>query len=135
MRSDTMNYMTRRSFVVTLVGLALLPCLALGASREEELKKRLAERFPKIAALKTAGTVGETHEGYVALVDEKSKDKDAKELVEKENEDRKEAYQIIADKEKVTVEKVAERAGKRAFEKAKPGEYLKGADGKWKKKE
>ena len=130
-----MNYMTRRSFVVALLGLALLPCLALGASREEELKKRLADRFPKIAALKTAGTVGETHEGYVALVDEKSKDKDAKELVEKENEDRKEAYQLIADKDKTTLEIVAERAGKRAFEKAKAGEYLKGADGKWKKKE
>jgi len=129
-------HMTRRSFVVTLLVFALLPCLAYGASRsEDEIKKSLADRFPKIAALKSAGTVGETHEGYVALVDDKSKDKDAKELVEKENEDRKEAYQLIADKEKTTLEKVAERAGKRAFEKAKPGEYLKGSDGKWTKKE
>ena len=135
-----MTIVTRRSFIATLLGLALLPCIAYGASREEELKKSLAERFPKIAALKTAGTVGETHEGYVALVDDKSKDKDAKDLVEKENDDRKEVYQLIADKEstpkqKVTQEMVAERAGKRAFEKAKPGEYLKGSDGKWKKKE
>ena len=129
-------HMTRRSFVVTLLVLALLPCLAYGASRsEDEIKKSLADRFPKIAALKSAGTIGETHEGYVALVDEKSKDKDAKELVEKENEDRKEAYQVIADKEKTTLEKVAERAGKRAFEKAKKGEYFKGSDGKWTKKE
>ena len=131
-----MTFITRRSFILTLLSLALLPYLAHGASRsEDEIKKSLADRFPKIAALKSAGTVGETHEGYVALVDEKSKDKDAKELVEKENEDRKEAYQLIADKEKTTLEKVAERAGKRAFEKAKPGEYLKGSDGKWTKKE
>ena len=129
------SQMTRRSFVVTLLSLAILPCMAEGATREDELKKSLADRFPKVAALKSAGTVGETCEGYVALVDEKSKDKDAKELVEQENDDRKEAYQLIADKEKTTLEKVAERAGKRAFEKAKKGEYLKGSDGKWTKKE
>ena len=130
-----MSALTRRSFIATLLSLALLPCAALAASREDELKESFKQRFPKIAALKNAGTVGETHEGYLALVDEKSKDKEAKELVEAENEERKELYKLIADKEGTTLEKVAERAGKRAFEKAQPGEYLKGADGKWKKKE
>lgn len=126
----------RRSFIVTLLTFALLPCgIAAAASREDELKESFKQRFPEIAALKKAGTVGETHAGYLALVDEKSKDDDAKELVEKENDDRKELYKLIADKEGTTDEKVAERAGKRAFEKAKAGEYLKGSDGTWKKKE
>ena len=132
---------TRRLFVTTLMALALLPsgfaaaAVPLAESSGDELKERLAKRFPKIAALKNAGTVGETHAGYLALVDEKSKDDNAKELVEQENDDRKAAYKLIADKERTTLEKVAERAGRRAFEKAKAGEYLKGADGKWKQKE
>lgn len=126
---------TRRSFITALLALALLPCgFAAAASREDELKESFKERFPKIAALKKAGTVGETHEGYLALVDEKSKDEDAKELVESENDDRKELYKLIAEKEGVTPEKVAERAGKRAFEKARAGEYLKDSEGTWKKK-
>ena len=130
------RFLTRRSFVTTLLALTLLPCgFAAGASREEELKKSFEQRFPKIAALKKAGTVGETHAGYLALVDEKSKHDDAKELVENENDERKELFKLIADKEGTTQEKVAERAGKRAFDKAKAGEYVKGADGKWKKKE
>lgn len=129
-------FITRRSFIVTLLALALLPCgFATAASREDELKESFKERFPKLAALKKAGTVGETHAGYVALVDEKSKDAEAKELVESENDDRKELFKLIAEREGTTEKKVAERAGKRAFDKAKAGEYLKGADGEWKKKE
>jgi uncharacterized protein len=129
--------LTRRSFIVTLLSLALLPLAAhaAAASREEELRKSFEQRYPKLAELKKAGTVGETFHGYVELVDEKSKDKEAKELVDAENDDRKELYKLIADKEKTTAEKVAERNAKRVFEKAKPGEYLKGEDGKWKKKE
>ena len=130
------RFPTRRSFITTLLALALLPCgIAAAASREDELKESFKQRFPKVAALKSAGTVGETHAGYIALVDEKTKDEDAKELVEEENEERKELYKLIAEKEGTTHEKVAERAGKRAFEKAKAGEYLKGEDGKWTKKE
>jgi uncharacterized protein YdbL (DUF1318 family) len=129
--------LTRRSFIVTLLSLALLPLAAhaAAASREEELRKSFEQRYPKLAELKKAGTVGETFHGYVELVDEKSKDKEAKEQVDAENDDRKELYKLIADKEKTTAEKVAERNAKRVFEKAKPGEYLKGEDGKWKKKE
>jgi uncharacterized protein YdbL (DUF1318 family) len=126
---------TPPSFLAALLSCALLPCLAPAASREDELKESFKQRFPDIAALKEAGTVGETHEGYLALVNEKSKDEDTKELVEQENEDRKELYKLIADQENTTPAQVARRAGKRAFEKARPGEYLKGVNGKWRKKE
>ena len=130
-----MTDLTRRSFItVLLAGALLLPFGRAWAAREDELQKSFKERDPKIAAQKKAGAIGETSEGYVALVDEKSKDKDAKELVERENDDRKELYKLIADKEGVTAEKVAERAAKRNFERARSGEYLKGADGKWSKK-
>jgi uncharacterized protein len=131
-----MNIVTRRSFVASLLALALLPWASAGAaSREDELKERFKERFPQLASLKQSGAIGETYEGYVEIVDKKSADKDAEKLVDEENKDRKELYDLIAKKEGVTREKVAERNAKRNFEKAKPGEYLKGTDGKWKKKE
>jgi uncharacterized protein len=126
---------TRRSILVSLIAFALFPMVAQAATHEDELKARVAERLPKLMELKKAGTVGETFEGYIDVVDEKADDKDVKKLIDGENKDRKEIYQLIADREKTTVEKVAERAAKRWFEKAKAGEYLKGADGKWKKKE
>jgi uncharacterized protein YdbL (DUF1318 family) len=127
---------TRRSFIVMLLALALVPSLAgAAASREDELKERFKERYPKLVELKKAGTIGETFQGYVELVDEKSKDKDAKALVEDENKDRKELYKLIAEKEGTTADVVAQRNARRVFEKAKPGEYLKGEDGKWKQKE
>jgi uncharacterized protein YdbL (DUF1318 family) len=128
---------TPRSFIASLLALAmLLPAArATAATREEELRKSFEQRYPQLAELKKAGTIGETYEGYVALVDERSKDEEAKAVVEAENTERKELYKLIAEKEGTTREKVAERNAKRAFEKAKPGEYLKGPDGKWKKKE
>ena len=124
---------TRRNIIVSLLVL-VVPAVS-HASTKEELQKRFKERDPKLDELKQAGTIGETYQGYVELVDEKSKDKDAKAIVDEENADRKELYKVIADKEGTSADVVAERNAKRVFEKAKPGEYLKGADGKWKKKE
>jgi uncharacterized protein YdbL (DUF1318 family) len=126
---------TRRSFIVALLALASVPVMARAASREDELKARFKERYPKLVELKKSGTIGETFQGYVEVVDEKSKDKDARALVDEENTDRKELYKLIADKEGTTADVVAQRNAKRVFEKAKPGEYLKGEDGKWKQKE
>ena len=126
--------MTRRTFIVSLLALALVPLVA-HASTKEELQKRFKERDPKLGELKQSGTIGETFHGYVELVDEKSKDTDAQSLVEAENADRKELYKLIAEREGTTADVVAERNAKRVFDKAKVGEYLKGSDGKWKKKE
>ena len=102
-----------------------------GGNDDAAIQKRLRERYPQIQKLKTAGTIGETDEGYVDFVDKK--DPKAADLVKDENADRKAAYKLIADKEGVDVDVVAKRAGKRNFERAKAGEWLK-EGGKWKKK-
>jgi uncharacterized protein YdbL (DUF1318 family) len=70
----------------------------------------------------------------VEAVDGKSLDDHASKLVDEENADRKELYDLIAKKEGTTAQLVAERNAKRNFEKAKHGDWLKGADGKWTKK-
>ena len=128
---------TRRAIVATLLAsfvFLLVAAPASAAPREDELKQRFKDRYPQLQALKSAGTVGETYLGYVEFVEKKSDEK-ASALLAEENNDRRELYDLIAKKEGVSAEKVAERNAKRVFEKAKAGEYLKGADGTWKKKE
>ena len=124
--------------IVTLMSLVLAfvlaPASLLGADAKDEadVQKRLRARYPQIQQLKAEGVIGETDAGYVDFANDKKVDKLAK-LVAEENADRKAAYKLIADKEGVDVEVVAKRAGKRNFERAKAGEWLK-EGGKWKKK-
>src|SRR5688572_1623555 len=83
---------------------------AADAPDEAALQKRLKERYPKIQQLKSQGVIGETDAGYVDFVDKK--DSKSASLVDDENADRKAAYKLIADKEGITVDVVAKRAGK-----------------------
>lgn len=127
---------TRRTFV-SLAAAALLFALvpsAARADREDELKERFKSRVDALRDARAAGTVGETFGGFTEAVEGKSLDDKLKKVVEEENADRKELYKLIADKEKTSEEKVAERNGQRNFQRAKSGEYLKDKDGKWKKK-
>ena len=124
---------TRRTFILTLIALLLVPATALFAAdaKKEALQKRFKERYPEIRKLKDAGTIGETDEGYLDFVSDRSGD--AAKLVEDENTDRKALYALIGKEEGTSVETVAKHAAQRNFEKAKKGEFLK-TDGKWKKK-
>jgi len=133
---------TRRSVlsagVVALVG-AFLSALLLSpaparADRAGELRDRFKNRFPQVRAAKQAGNIGETTAGVLEAVAGKTADDATRKLMDEENADRLELYKIIAEREKTTAEKVAERNAARNFEKAVAGEYLKGADGKWTQK-
>jgi uncharacterized protein YdbL (DUF1318 family) len=133
---------TRRSVlsagVVALAG-ALLSALVLSpatarADRGDDLRQRFKNRFPQVKAAKQAGKIGETSAGLLEGVPGKSLDDATRKLADEENADRRELYKLIADREKTTAEKVAERNAARNFEKATAGEYLKGADGKWTQK-
>ncbi|MGH2821407.1 MAG: YdbL family protein [Actinomycetota bacterium] len=103
--------------------------------RREELRQRFEQRYAKLQEFKEAGSVGETHEGFVEAVKPGVAGEDHTELVDAENTDRRELYKLLAEKEKTTPDKVAERNAERNFRKAKPGEFLKGKDGQWRKKE
>ena len=104
-------------------------------AKEDALKKRAEERYPRLRAAKDAGKVGETFAGFIEAVDPKYlSDKDLKKMVDDENADRRELYQLIADQGKSTPDVVAKEAGKRNFANAKKGDYLKGPDGSWQRK-
>lgn len=115
--------------------LTLAPVAARAGDSLSELKARFKERYPHLVELKQAGTVGETAAGIVDFVQPGGGDAEARQFVQAENKDRAELYKLIAAKDGTTPEKVAELNARRRFEKAKPGEWLKAADGKWKKKE
>jgi uncharacterized protein YdbL (DUF1318 family) len=100
-------------------------------ARKAELQERFKKRYPQIRAAKQAGKIGETSDGYLDFVT--PGDKRLQALVEDENADRKALYGLIAAETQTTTQTVAQRAAKRNFERAKPGEYLKD-DGKWTKK-
>jgi uncharacterized protein len=128
---------TRRHVFALLGALALLAAVpgSARADRESDLQERFKKRLPELREAKAGGKVGETREGVVDFVDAKFReDKKVATLVDEENADRRELYKLIAEKEKTTEAKVAERAAARNYEKARSGEYLKDKDGQWKRK-
>jgi uncharacterized protein YdbL (DUF1318 family) len=123
-----------RTTLLGILFLCLTAASAAAADSDEmkQLQRRFQERLPAIQKLKAAGLVGETSAGFLEA--REKIDADTQKTVDGDNADRRKLYQLIADQEGVTPAKVAERNAVRNFQKAKPGEYLKGADGAWKKK-
>ncbi len=130
-----MNIWMKRIWVVLGV-LALAGAMpsAARADRQDELQERFKDRLPDIRDAKGDGKIGETTEGVLEAVEGKELDEDLRKLVDEENADRRELYKLIAEKEKTSADKVAERNAARNFQKARSGEYLKTREGEWKKK-
>lgn len=116
---------------------ALTGLLFTATARADELadlKARFQSRDPAIQKLKSAGTAGETYLGYIDVPGSASADAAAQALLADENADRKRLYTLIAAKEDVKIEVVADRNAKRNFGRAASGEWLKFPDGVWRKK-
>ncbi|WP_428946190.1 YdbL family protein [Pantoea sp. FN060301] len=77
------------------------------------------------------GRVGETLSGYIAP---RAEDKETQALVEKINQGRRAEYQRIARENRLTTDGVASIAGQKLVERALPGEYVRGINGRWFKK-
>ncbi len=90
-------------------------------------------RALSLAEAKAKGWVGERIDGYLGLVDPAAPPA-AQTLVEEINAKRRRAYEAIAEKNGVPVEAVAAIAGEKAIAKTPAGQYVMGADGKWRRK-
>jgi len=84
-------------------------------------------------AARAAGWVGERPDGYLGLVGD-SAPAAAKTLVEEINAKRKLKYAEIAKQNGTSTEAVAALMGAKLIERTPPGEYVMGADGRWRKK-
>jgi uncharacterized protein YdbL (DUF1318 family) len=84
-------------------------------------------------AAKAAGQIGERIDGYVGVVDA-SAPGDIKRLVDEVNAGREAKYAEIAAERGTSVQAVAQIAGQKLIERAPKGEYVMGADGRWRQK-
>ena len=120
---------------ITLI--AILPVFILGTlitsaySSSKAIKQRMIERLPVIKSLKDQGIVGENNKGYLEFVGQQ---KDKADVINAENQDRKLVYSAIAKQQGTTVEVVGKHRAIQIGNKARPGEWLQDAAGKWQKK-
>lgn len=80
---------------------------------------------------RTQGRVGETFNGYIAPL---QPDPQTLALVKQINQARSESYQQLADRNNLPVDEVAKLAGQKLVQRAQPGEYVQGINGKWLRK-
>jgi uncharacterized protein YdbL (DUF1318 family) len=93
-----------------------------------DIKARMKDRLPKIIELKATGIIGENSQGFLAFV---GGDRQEQALVEAENKDRQQVYNAIAKQQGVTADVVGQRRALQIADKAKPGEWLQDAGGRW----
>lgn len=110
-------------FIFTMVAFA-------GSSYASDIVAKMQARLPDIKELKAKGVVGENNKGYLEFVGAPTKEN----VVQDENNDRKEAYTAIAAQQGVTVEAVGKRRAEQIADKAVPGEWLQNPSGTWYKK-
>lgn len=120
---------TRNLWFVAAAAVALV--LFSGSAFGGDIKSRMKDRLPQIIALKEAGVIGEDNQGFLAFVGVETK---AKGLVEAENKDRQLVYDAIAKQQGTTAQLVGQRRAMQIADKAKPGEWIQDANGKWRQK-
>ncbi len=81
---------------------------------------------------KTAGYLGEQHNGYLGLV---APNGQAKALMLTVNAKRKAFYQKIATKNNISVEQVAKLAAQKAYNATEAGQYIQDSNGQWHQKQ
>jgi uncharacterized protein YdbL (DUF1318 family) len=111
-----MKVAVRLAAILITLGLAALPVAA-----------------QSLDAAKAAGQIGERIDGYVGVVDANAPG-DIRKLVDQVNAGREAKYAEIAAERGTSVQAVAQIAGQKLIERAPPGEYVMGADGRWRQK-
>lgn len=107
-----------RCGAVCLLLLGLLTSPALAASLDEA---------------KAQGLVGERIDGFVGVVPADAP-AEIENLVERINAERRRKYEELAAQRDIPVEAVAQIAGEKLIQRAPPGQFIAGPDGRWRKK-
>ena len=132
--------MTMNRFItMAVICMAVLAAAVANAHTEtpKQIEARLEQRYPQVLAAKSAGTIGETWQGFIEVVPSNSSvDAAVNQLVEQENADRRALYAIIAvetstDKVKIAADAVGQQSGWRSYRRARPQEYFRTRDGVW----
>ncbi|MBT8044039.1 MAG: YdbL family protein [Verrucomicrobiae bacterium] len=114
------------SVFIVILGLAPVSDAASAA----ELKARMAQRLNQIVALKQNGSVGENNLGY--LTARKALSAESAKLVAAENSDRRQVYQLIANKTKANAATVGKTRAASIRKSAPKGTWVQLVNGSWK---
>ena len=120
--------MKRKTIFAILLVFVLGILITNAYPASKEIKQRMKARLRVIKALKGQGIVGENNRGYLQFVGQK---KEKEEVVTAENEDRKLVYKAIAKQQGTTAAVVGKHRAVQITNKARPGEWLQDANGKW----
>ena len=121
--------MKRNNLIRLSVSLLILVVLASGVCAfAQGIKARMQSRLPEIVALKDEGVIGEDNRGYLTFVGSVKKKVD---VVEAENNDRRQVYTAIAQQERTTVDVVGRLRARQIAQNASPGEWLQNENGQW----
>ena len=82
---------------------------------------------------KAAGLVGEKADGFLGVVAADAP-ADVRAMVDRINAERRARYADIAQKQNAPLDAVAKIAGEKLIERAPAGQYVLGADGRWRRK-
>ena len=104
------------------IALFTLLCLVAGAGAADTLEEA-----------KRAGIVGEQANGYLGVVDARGTPA-ARALVNDINDQRRERYRAIAERNGIELEAVELLAGRKAIEKTPAGQFIRPASGPWRPK-
>lgn len=122
--------LSKKFHILTLLALLGILFSAQGAFCDA-IKDRMLARLPVINELKAQGLVGENNQG---LLEFRTAQKPQADVVNAENQDRKEVYKAIAARQKTTPEFVGQARAAQIAGKESSGTWVQGADGAWKQK-
>jgi hypothetical protein len=101
------------------------------ADSAADIRRRMADRLPKLDELRVREVVGENNRGFAEL---RGNAAEADELVRAENIDREKVYALIAQQTGATAEQVGRHRAEDIAQQARPGVWLQDKTGKWYRK-
>ena len=117
--------------IMAVFSVFILGILVSDGHSADSIKQRMIDRLPVIKDLKARGIVGENNLGFLEFIGDQ---KEKADVVKAENRDRKSVYDAIAKKQGATAEVVGKHRAAQIAAKARTGELLQDANGKWYKK-
>lgn len=123
--------MKRTTFILFLaLGIFAINTSVFAAKKSENLlKQHMLQRVTVIDELKLSGKVGENNAGLLAQRGMLSKDETN--VMNRENDDRRALYEILAERLQLTVAVVGQGRADELRKRSAKGVWLQGADGKW----
>ncbi|MBW2449315.1 MAG: YdbL family protein [Deltaproteobacteria bacterium] len=121
----------RKKVLIATIPVSLTILLISGVlvfAGSEEIKARMKARLPVINALKADGIIGENNGGYLEFI---QNTKPKKNVLDAENQDRRQVYSAIAKQQGVSIDLVEKRRAKQIAERANPGQWIQDSSGKW----